>query len=237
MPERNLDARLDAVERALTDGDIDLSELRESADALEEMDDLESRLTDLESRVDELEAGLQAVRGYAGNVRAVNRDVERRASAALAKAETLETAVEDAAGRSKSVSSQQRSVLTDGPEDGQRPDRAAPHSPNSNAGESGRPTTGGNQRRTESSGASRQRSTPRSGAPVDGPPRQDRAHREAPRSDRKRRPDDAASPDSDSPLRSQSQTTSSDPDESAASTDEGDESQTEQFIERVRDAL
>jgi hypothetical protein len=64
---------------------------------------LERRVADLEATVEELEAGVQAVRGYAGNVRAVNRDVERRASAALAKAEALETAVgsapADTAGR------------------------------------------------------------------------------------------------------------------------------------------
>ncbi|MFB6140298.1 MAG: hypothetical protein ABEJ26_07665 [Halosimplex sp.] len=95
MSESDLDARLDAVERALTDGDADLAELREASEAAGDLRDLESRLADLESRVDELEAGLQAVRGYAGNVRAVNREVERRASAALAKAEALETAVED----------------------------------------------------------------------------------------------------------------------------------------------
>jgi len=64
---------------------------------------LERRVADLEATVEELEAAVQAVRGYAGNVRAVNRDVERRASAALAKAEALETAVgsasADTAGR------------------------------------------------------------------------------------------------------------------------------------------
>lgn len=59
---------------------------------------LERRVADLEATVEELEAGVQAVRGYAGNVRAVNRDVERRASAALAKAEALETAVGSASG-------------------------------------------------------------------------------------------------------------------------------------------
>ncbi|WP_415380824.1 hypothetical protein [Halosimplex sp. TS25] len=95
MSERDLEARLEAVERALTDDDTDLTDLRETADAVGEASDLEARVAALESRVDELEAGLQAVRGYAGNVRAVNREVERRASAALAKAEALESTVED----------------------------------------------------------------------------------------------------------------------------------------------
>lgn len=94
MSETDLGARLDAVERALTDDDTDIEGVRETAEFAATIEDLESRIADLEERVDELDAGLQAVRGYAGNVRAVNRDVERRASAALAKAETLESSVE-----------------------------------------------------------------------------------------------------------------------------------------------
>jgi hypothetical protein len=94
MSERDLDARVEAVERALTDGDTDLTELREAGGVADDLHSLEDRLDAVESRLDELEAGLEAVRGYAGNVRAVNREVERRASAALAKAETVEAAVE-----------------------------------------------------------------------------------------------------------------------------------------------
>lgn len=107
----NLADRLDAVERALTDGDADLTEVRERAALSEDVDRLETRVEDLEAQVEQLEAALEAVRGYAGNVRAVNREVERRASAALAKAEALETAVDgpvddaadDAASRATEV--------------------------------------------------------------------------------------------------------------------------------------
>ena len=98
MSERDLEARLDAVERALTDGETDLTGLEEVADHAAEIDRLDERIESLESTVADLDAAVQAVRGYAGNVRAVNRDVERRASAALAKAETLETAIEDGTG-------------------------------------------------------------------------------------------------------------------------------------------
>jgi len=90
----NLADRLDAVERALTDGDADLTEVRERAALSGDVDRLETRVEELEAQVEELDAALEAVRGYAGNVRAVNREVERRASAALAKAEALETAVD-----------------------------------------------------------------------------------------------------------------------------------------------
>jgi len=86
--------RLDAVERALTDGETDLGDVRDRATLSAELDRLDDRLDEIERRLDELDAAVEAVRGYAGNVRAVNRDVERRASAALAKAEALETAID-----------------------------------------------------------------------------------------------------------------------------------------------
>ena len=44
----------------------------------------------LESRVAELEAAIEALRGYAGSVRSINRTVERRADRALATAERLQ---------------------------------------------------------------------------------------------------------------------------------------------------
>ena len=71
----SLSRRLDAVERALSE-----EEPIERAD----------RLDDLETRVAELEAAVQAIRGYVGEVRAINEDVERRADRALRKAEAVE---------------------------------------------------------------------------------------------------------------------------------------------------
>lgn len=64
--------------RSTTNGDADL-------------DALEPRVDALETEVTELRAAVQAVRGYVGNVRAVNREVERRADAALAKVESFES--------------------------------------------------------------------------------------------------------------------------------------------------
>lgn len=49
----------------------------------------ESDLAALRDRVDELDAAVQAIRGLLGEVRAVDRDVERRADLALARTDRL----------------------------------------------------------------------------------------------------------------------------------------------------
>ncbi len=99
MPDRDpLDERLRAVERALTDDDdaeLDLAVLRDAAALAARVDDVEERLDDLDDRVAELEAATQALRGYVGNVRHVNRAVEERADAALARVERLESELDD----------------------------------------------------------------------------------------------------------------------------------------------
>lgn len=91
-----LDERLRAVERALTDDDATLPALDDAASLTRRVDRAEDQLDDLAARVDDLDAAVQALRGYVGNVRHVNEDVERRADAALARVERLEAAVDDA---------------------------------------------------------------------------------------------------------------------------------------------
>jgi len=88
-----LEARIEALERAVTEGDHDLSELAAEGETRERLATVEAEIEDLTERVAELEAATQALRGYVGNVRAVNRDIEQRADIALAKAESLESAV------------------------------------------------------------------------------------------------------------------------------------------------
>jgi uncharacterized coiled-coil protein SlyX len=83
--------RIEALERAVTDGDHDLSTLAGDADIRERLQTVETRLDELETTVTELDAATQALRGYVGNLRSVNRDVERQAEAALAKVEELQT--------------------------------------------------------------------------------------------------------------------------------------------------
>lgn len=87
--------RVDALERAVTDGDHDLSALATEAAARDRLDSLEDQCEQLEARIAELEAATQALRGYVGNVRAVNEEVETRAEQALSKAESLEAQLQE----------------------------------------------------------------------------------------------------------------------------------------------
>lgn len=83
---RAVTQRLRAVERAITGSNASIPDIADDATATVEREAIESRLDDLESRVEELEAATQAIRGYVGSIRAVNREVERRADLALARA-------------------------------------------------------------------------------------------------------------------------------------------------------
>lgn len=101
-----LDERLRAVERAVSDVSGGGSD---DAVALSDPDDdLRERLADLETQATELDAAVQAVRGYVGEIRSVNDEVEHRADAALAAVEGLEGRVDDlesTAGQSRPAAS------------------------------------------------------------------------------------------------------------------------------------
>lgn len=90
----DLRQRVEAVERALTDGDGDLTALAEGAAAADRVAALEDDLEELREEVAELSSATQALRGYVGNVRSVNEAVEDRADAAVAAVESLEERVE-----------------------------------------------------------------------------------------------------------------------------------------------
>ncbi|MFB6146990.1 MAG: hypothetical protein ABEJ08_04815 [Halobacteriaceae archaeon] len=98
MDGKALEERLHAVERTLTGEDVAVSDLEDEAELLDRLDALEDRADDLDDRIAELDAGLQAVRGYVGNVRTVNREVERQAEAALATAEGIADDLDDTTG-------------------------------------------------------------------------------------------------------------------------------------------
>jgi hypothetical protein len=84
-----LDERIDAVERAITDGHS-ADGLTDAARMERRLDDLEATVDDVDDRLADLEAAVQALRGFAGGVRAVDEEVERRANAAVARVDRLE---------------------------------------------------------------------------------------------------------------------------------------------------
>ena len=87
--------RLRTVERAVTDGTTEFPEVTELAELESRIDTVEQRIDDIDERTAELEAATQALRGYVGNVRAVNEDVEQRADAALAATDRLEVRLDE----------------------------------------------------------------------------------------------------------------------------------------------
>ncbi|WP_101296263.1 DUF7310 family coiled-coil domain-containing protein [Halegenticoccus soli] len=92
MDETALAERLAAVERALIGDERSVDGIADAAERDARLEELTEAVERLDDRVAELEAATMALRGYVGNVRAVNRDVERRADAALAGVEALEAA-------------------------------------------------------------------------------------------------------------------------------------------------
>ena len=84
--------RLAAVERAVTDEDVPVASVDDAAALTTRLDAVESRLETLEARIDETDAAVAAVRGYVGEVRHVNDEVERRANAAVAAVDRLDAA-------------------------------------------------------------------------------------------------------------------------------------------------
>ncbi|MFC7071998.1 hypothetical protein ACFQJ7_03805 [Halovenus rubra] len=88
-----LTERVEAVERAVTDGEYDLSGLADEGEIRDRVSQLEEQQNELKEQVAELKAATQALRGYVGNIRAVNEEVENRAETALAKVESLESTV------------------------------------------------------------------------------------------------------------------------------------------------
>lgn len=90
-----IERRLSALERAVVDDDRPLTDLPDAAAVATDVERLESRLEDLDERVADLEGASRALRGYVGNVRSVNEDVERHADAAVATVDRLERRVAD----------------------------------------------------------------------------------------------------------------------------------------------
>src|SRR6056297_1500984 len=84
-----VEERLRAVERAVADGDTEI----DGAPLGDPTGELASRIDELESTTTELESGLQAVRGYVGQVKSVDDEIEQRADAAAAAVDDVEERV------------------------------------------------------------------------------------------------------------------------------------------------
>ena len=163
-----LEARIEALERAVTEGDHDLSELAAEGETRERLAAVETELEDLTERVAELEAATQALRGYVGNVRAVNSDIEQRADAALAKAESLESAIvgdqSDHPGRGGSNTSDGAGTARSGA-DSSSSESGAPHTAGTTRAPDTDDTTAGRRRERSVGG---QGGTAGSGGTPDG---------------------------------------------------------------------
>lgn len=115
----HLERRLRAVERALDGDEHDGTALDGESDLAERVEELETDLDAATERIAELEATTQALRGYVGNVRSVNEDVEQRAEAAVAAVDRLEERFDAADGERAS----RRGATTPQSEDSARRDR------------------------------------------------------------------------------------------------------------------
>ncbi len=145
--DETIEERLAAVERALTDDDHDLAALAEAGDLAERVETLETECETYEDRIAELEAATQALRGYVGNVRAVNEDVRQRADRALELAEgeqpTAGDGHGDTADRTETRREEPTLELDAGDEAGEIPDsqNQATNSGTGDRGESGQQPT------------------------------------------------------------------------------------------------
>jgi hypothetical protein len=106
-----LEERVAALERTITDGHAD-DGLPEAARMDARLDELEATVDDVEDRVAELDAAVQALRGFAGGVRAVDEAVERRADAAVARVDRLEA---ELAEMREAVSGREETNVANGP--------------------------------------------------------------------------------------------------------------------------
>jgi len=84
-----LEERVAALERTITDGHAD-DGLPDAGRMDVRLDELEATVDDVDDRVAELDAAVEALRGFAGGVQAVDEAVERRADAAVARVDRLE---------------------------------------------------------------------------------------------------------------------------------------------------
>lgn len=151
-----LEKRVAALERTITDGHA-ADGLPDVARMDSRLDDLEATVADLDDRLAELDAAVQALRGFAGGVRAVDEAIERRADAAVARVDRLEADLQavraelrDGAGDAADATAVRDGRERDGSHTtSHRADRDAPARPDREdrcgRARTGRPDTGGHE--------------------------------------------------------------------------------------------
>lgn len=142
--ERPLHERVAALERAVTDGHAD-DGLPDAGRMATRVDDIEATVEELDDRMAELDAAVQALRGFAGGVRAVDEEIERRANAAISRIDRLEAELESVAaelpaeGASVAESEIDRHEAAPEPRDGMVGGRRADTQDGTTAGRVGEP--------------------------------------------------------------------------------------------------
>jgi hypothetical protein len=115
--ERPLHERVAALERAVTDGHAD-DGLPDAGRMATRVDDIETTVEELDDRMAELDAAVQALRGFAGGVRAVDEEIERRANAAISRVDRLEAELESVAAELPAEGASVAESEMDEPRDG-----------------------------------------------------------------------------------------------------------------------
>lgn len=111
----SVEERLAAVERALTDDEVEVAALSEAATVERRLDDVEDQLDRLEERIASVEAGVDAVRGHVGDERRAVDEVERTAATALATARRVERQLDETTARSDDLLDTQSARSSHGP--------------------------------------------------------------------------------------------------------------------------
>jgi phage shock protein A len=93
-----VEERLAAVERAVTDDEVEPAALSDAATVERRLDDLETQLDRYEDRLASVEAGVDAVRGHVGDERRSVDDVEQTAASALSTARRIQRQLDDGEG-------------------------------------------------------------------------------------------------------------------------------------------
>jgi hypothetical protein len=152
--ERPLHERVAALERAVTDGHAD-DGLPDAGRMAARVDDIEATVEELDDRVAELDAAVQAIRGFAGGVRAVDEEIERRANAAISRVDRLEAELESIAaelpaeGASVAESEMDRHEAAPEPRDGTVGGKSADTRDGTTAGRVGEPHGDGDSDNTD----------------------------------------------------------------------------------------